>query len=1185
LKAHYALANTNNRRIFSSLLLARKVVRERTSRKSKMSYNADEQQQQHDEEETEDDDQEEEDNPRKRKRGPYKSNQILSDLYEHFTTLNEKRTSSVGKQSCHYMCICNYCQHHYEQALLVYNNRRIIKTSSSSSVPLTPAPEPPKKVTRCTRDCEGHLRKCLAYRNYCQENNILPYGHQVHDEKKQPSEAATVTSAVASTKKSSASAPKVASVSLKAAPTKATGTLKTLASAAGAAIPALLHVKKEAKVSGSKHHQSMKTTIVPRIPKNLPTMDPRLELLLLEFLVDNDLPLQTVSRPSFARLMEVVAARCSSAAGFQVSLDQLVPSCTKLRDVTLVTTGTSSLAAIQAKLDIEFNRGHAAAMIVKTRMVPIITAASSTTIPAPVELSIPPSQGEGMRSVHVIDSVLLQAGKTTLTLDIYKDPSVMSSLFKQQDGMAIARVWENMLLNHDHHHHGISTSGTNTATITAAVAASPTPATTGETPAATAAANDDEEYFRYFLSEDIGNCSRARNILALRHPSMLWLRCWVHQLQAMVQKLLHTAVLKQQTLQFHKVCTRAIKAAHAMQASSTTTAASISKVKSNNATAAVSSLALQLQAIVDDMYEASTWTGVSTVNASTGWSGMQACFASQLCIRDACVSLASKLGKKEDIDNTVESTSPPALTRASFPMALRVWKDPEYWEELQLAESLIRPFCEASRLLQEPQANTLAHVMFMLLSLYSKLQSYYAFLGEDAAWRQMAEVLIADIEERWEKEDNALFFLAFALHPSFRNVAVDIVKKSGERDGSWNATRNPLSVSRLVSAAKFYYEKHKLHQASSISSSSSRVKAAADCTKRELDLLGKRIHQWLIGREFDALSPYIPQQEDAVAWWEENKFEYPEISRLAVFLLDAPIRASADCSTLFQQQSPDTFPPPPPTSPIDREEQHRLHYDHQQQFLLKKKHPSMFYMRQIIRDEMKGRYVSADAASRDGHKGIPTAVAAANPSRQRAIIIDATQFKLSEEHKEKADDESLLQKILPPPSPPSPPQQHGASGDVASSNVGKEHNNDTSKEHINIHARTAAIDDGDDEDERETEIEYWLRILESVLPKHDDSNDDHENFAAPNKKDAKKKRRSIDEEDDLMESSDNEEDLPETNSKPLPPLPKHDDNDKSYPHEGPRYFATKNYVRKDKYALDKLLQGGDVALPSILAFV
>jgi hypothetical protein len=561
---------------------------------------------------------------------------------------------------------------------------------------------------------------------------------------------------------------------------------------------------------------------------------------------------------------------------------------------------------------------------------------------------------------------------------------------------------------------------------------------------------------------------------------------------------------------------------------------------------------------------------------------MHACFASQLCIRDACASMSRdlssvphELDNKDDIDSMVESTSP-APTRAALPVALHVWKDPEYWEELQLAESLIRPFCEASRLLQEPHANTMAHVMFMLLSLYSKLQSFCAFLGEDAAWRKMAEFLIADIEERWEKEDNPLFFLAFALHPSFRNVAVDIVKKSGERDGSWNATHNPLSVSRLVCAAKFYYEKHKLHQASSLSSSSSsssRVKAAADCTKRELDLLGKRIHQWLIGREFDALSPFISQQEDAVAWWEENKFEYPEIARLAIFLLDAPIRASADCNTLFQQQSPDTFPPSTPTSPIDHKEHE---HDHgQQQYLLKKEHPNIFYMRQIIRDEMKCRYVSSDTAARNGHTGIHT------PSRQRQAIFDATQFKMSEEHKEKADDAKLLQEFIPPPSPPPSPQD-AADGAVASNNTAKEPNNDTNKKQNNDFS-VAAIDDKDDV--LETEIEYWLRILESVLPSRDASDDHHDNdLAASNKQDSKKKkRRNIDEEDDMMEASDNEEeDLPET-SKQLASLPKHDD--KSYPHEGPRYFATKNYVRKDKYPLAKILQGGDVALPSILAFI
>ena len=38
-------------------------------------------------------------------------------------------------------------------------------------------------------------------------------------------------------------------------------------------------------------------------------------------------------------------------------------------------------------------------------------------------------------------------------------------------------------------------------------------------------------------------CSRARRILALRHPRMLLMRCWAHQIDLMVKALLGDIVL------------------------------------------------------------------------------------------------------------------------------------------------------------------------------------------------------------------------------------------------------------------------------------------------------------------------------------------------------------------------------------------------------------------------------------------------------------------------------------------------------------------------------------------------------------------------------------------------------------------------------------------------------------------
>ena len=53
---------------------------------------------------------------------------------------------------------------------------------------------------------------------------------------------------------------------------------------------------------------------------------------------------------------------------------------------------------------------------------------------------------------------------------------------------------------------------------------------------------------------------------------------------------------------------------------------------------------------------------------------------------------------------------------------------------------------------------TMAHVVLTLLLLFQHIQEYFGDNDE-------ACVLVSDIEKLWEREENALFFLAFSLHP------------------------------------------------------------------------------------------------------------------------------------------------------------------------------------------------------------------------------------------------------------------------------------------------------------------------------------------------------------------------------------------------------------------------------------
>jgi hypothetical protein len=60
---------------------------------------------------------------------------------------------------------------------------------------------------------------------------------------------------------------------------------------------------------------------------------------------------------------------------------------------------------------------------------------------------------------------------------------------------------------------------------------------------------------------------------------------------------------------------------------------------------------------------------------------------------------------------------------SDIPAALMVWKEKECWHKLEEAELLIHPFCDASFLMQQ-EANTMAHVMLVLLNLYHHISKY-----------------------------------------------------------------------------------------------------------------------------------------------------------------------------------------------------------------------------------------------------------------------------------------------------------------------------------------------------------------------------------------------------------------------------------------------------------------------------
>ena len=338
----------------------------------------------------------------------------------------------------------------------------------------------------------------------------------------------------------------------------------------------------------------------------------------------------------------------------------------------------------------------------------------------------------------------------------------------------------------------------------------------------------------YLVSDDAGACSRARRILKLRHPHVVFVMCWAHQINLMVKHLL-------QGSEFSEWAKKAIEATNAINKSS-------------------SKHLPDLRSSLEHIYGKKVALTLHSVG-ETRWNTMQATLAAQLRVRTGLKLWASS-----------DDRSPPSKCE--------VWTDSTFWMKCEEAELLIRPFCDASFLMQRKK-NTMAHVVFILIHLCDHIVTY---CGES----DLSTAMLADIEKRWATEENALFFLAFSLHPSFHQVAVELLSRSEKQNGNWRKFRNKLSVARLSHAAGFYYEKFELFV------SEDEIGKAS-----ELAELAKQVRLWLRGNKLDTSLFKGESQESVVQWWKMHEVETPQIVRLAMFILDCPVQ-SADCERLFK---------------------------------------------------------------------------------------------------------------------------------------------------------------------------------------------------------------------------------------------------------------------------------------------
>lgn len=282
---------------------------------------------------------------------------------------------------------------------------------------------------------------------------------------------------------------------------------------------------------------------------------------------------------------------------------------------------------------------------------------------------------------------------------------------------------------------------------------------------------------------------------------------------------------------------------------------------------------------VDDVYDKKLTLKILTIGA-TRWNSAQAMFASQLRVKTACRVFHTLHNDEDD-----------------FPAEFEEWHSDSFWHDMEEAELLIRPFCEASFILQ-CDGRTMADVFLILLNLYSHLSVY-------AAGTLYAGKIKKVIECRWLDEDQHLYILAFALHPRYRKFMVKLLKRSELDFGLWSATKNVFSVARITMAAKFYFTKHRVWMLL-LGDDEQRQRARTDANYRKEEvtrqcrMLGIDVKKWLMGSTFDdGLSEDDYMGGHPVEFWQQQRREHSHIARFSQWLFSAGVQ-SASCERLFK---------------------------------------------------------------------------------------------------------------------------------------------------------------------------------------------------------------------------------------------------------------------------------------------
>ena len=107
---------------------------------------------------------------------------------------------------------------------------------------------------------------------------------------------------------------------------------------------------------------------------------------------------------------------------------------------------------------------------------------------------------------------------------------------------------------------------------------------------------------------------------------------------------------------------------------------------------------------------------------------------------------------------------------------MRVWGENRYWKKLEEAEYMVRPFCDASFLIQI-DGNTMSHVLLVCFNLWKHLSGLEI--------KEEVDEMLSDLESRFKREEFHLLFLAFLVHVVFHQVAIKILDESDKNNGNY----------------------------------------------------------------------------------------------------------------------------------------------------------------------------------------------------------------------------------------------------------------------------------------------------------------------------------------------------------------------------------------------------------------